>query len=51
MAALEFEGVGILLRWPAPLAAPPENNKIRVSVQGVESLWGDCRFILADWGS
>ena len=23
----------------------------RVSVQGVESLWGDCRFILADWGS
>ena len=24
---------------------------IRVSVQGVESLWGDCRFIPADWGS
>ena len=24
---------------------------VRVSVQGVESLWGDCRFILADWGS
>ena len=23
----------------------------RVSVKGVESLWGDCRFILADWGS
>ena len=23
----------------------------RVSVQGVESLWGDCRFVLADWGS
>ena len=23
----------------------------RVSVQGVESLWGDCRFIPADWGS
>ena len=22
-----------------------------VSVQGVESLWGDCRFIPADWGS
>ena len=22
----------------------------RVSVQGVESLWGDCRFIQADWG-
>ena len=22
----------------------------RVSVQGVESLWGDCRFIPADWG-
>ena len=25
--------------------------KLRVSVQGVESLWGDCRFIPADWGS
>ena len=24
---------------------------IRVIVQGVESLWGDCRFIPADWGS
>ena len=24
---------------------------IRVSVRGVESLWGDCRFIPADWGS
>ena len=23
----------------------------RVSVLGVESLWGDCRFIPADWGS
>ena len=23
----------------------------RVSVQGVESLWRDCRFIPADWGS
>ena len=23
----------------------------RDSVQGVESLWGDCRFIPADWGS
>ena len=23
----------------------------RVSVQGVELLWGDCRFIPADWGS
>ena len=35
----------------------PENIKkiysieLRVSVQGVESLWGDCRFIPADWGS
>ena len=24
---------------------------IRVSVLGVESLWGACRFIPADWGS
>ena len=23
----------------------------RVSIQGVKSLWGDCRFIPADWGS
>ena len=23
----------------------------RASVQGVESLWGDCRFIKADWAS
>ena len=23
----------------------------RVSVEGVESLWGDCKFIPADWGS
>ena len=23
---------------------------LRVSVQGVESRWGDCRFIPADWG-
>ena len=26
-------------------------EKTRVSVQGVESLWGDCRYIPADWGS
>ena len=30
------------------VAAPGSS---RVSVQGVESLWGDCRFIPADWGS
>ena len=24
---------------------------LRVTVQGVESLWGDCMFIPADWGS
>ena len=28
-----------------------KSKKARVSVQGVESLWGDCRFIPADiWG-
>ena len=27
------------------------SGKSRVSVQGVESLWGDCTFIPADWGS
>ena len=27
------------------------SSPYRVSVQGVESLWGDCRFIPADWGS
>ena len=26
-------------------------GKTKVSVQGVESLWGDCKFIPADWGS
>ena len=25
------------------------SGKARVSVQGVELLWGDCRFIPADW--
>ena len=29
----------------------PNGIEGRVSVQGVESLWGDCRFVLADWGS
>ena len=28
-----------------------KSSEVRVSVQGVESLWGDCRFIPADWGS
>ena len=29
-----------------------ENTRAgRVSFQGVESLWVDCRFIPADWGS
>ena len=28
-----------------------ENNEGRVNNQGVESLWGDCRFIPADRGS
>ena len=27
-----------------------QSNRPRVSVQGVESLWGDCRFIPAYWG-
>ena len=27
------------------------SGNLRVSFQGVESLWGDCRFIPADWGS
>ena len=28
-----------------------KDMEVRVSVQGVESLWGDCRFIPADWWS
>ena len=32
-------------------AAKGCGGSTRVSVQGVESLWGDCRFIPADWGS
>ena len=27
------------------------SRNTKVSIQGVESLWGDCRFIPADWGS
>ena len=27
------------------------SNGGRVSIQGVKSLWGDCRFIPVDWGS
>ena len=38
----------IQLQW-YPSHSP--SQKLRVSVQGVESLWGDCRFIPADWGS
>ena len=30
---------------------PLSSGRPRVSVQGVVSLWGDCRFIPADWGS
>ena len=26
-------------------------HRIKVSLLGVDSLWGDCTFILADWGS
>ena len=33
------------------LLNPLDRPTTRVSVQGVESLWGDCRFIPADWGS
>ena len=28
-----------------------QNHMDGTSVQGVESLWGDCRFIPEDWGS
>ena len=33
------------------LIASKKWGRLRVSIQGVESLWGDCRFIPADWGS
>ena len=35
---------------PRLLKFSKNSNLLRVSVQGVESLWGDCRFIPADWG-
>ena len=43
----------IILDQPEKKSNVPKVNSIqgRVSVQGVESLWGDCRFIPADWGS
>jgi hypothetical protein len=28
-----------------------KRGNYKVSLLGVESLWGDCTFILADWGS
>ena len=30
---------------------PKRTLKFKVSLLGVESLWGDCRFYPADWGS
>ena len=33
------------------MSRPAETDLGAISVQGVESLWGDCRFIPADWGS
>ena len=46
-----------LRTWLA-VSTKPAINKIgklqctspRVSIQGVKSLWGDCRFIPVDWG-
>ena len=28
-----------------------DRGKFKVSLLGVDSLWGDCMFIPADWGS
>ena len=44
-----FENRAVLL-WNLKFQHP-EWVRYRVSVQGVESLWGDCRFIPADRGS
>jgi hypothetical protein len=35
----------------SPMAPPNSGPKDKVSLLGVDSLWGDCTFIPADWGS
>ena len=52
-ATIEFKNVKVKYRKGLPTVLNDLSFTIesRVSVQGVESLWGDCRFILADWGS
>ena len=40
-----------LILMTETLIPQKKSMKVRVSVQGVESLWGDCRFIPEDWGS
>ena len=32
-------------------ASKRQSEFLKVSLLGVDSLWGDCTFILADWGS
>ena len=36
---------------PEGIVDGKKSTQSRVSVQGVKSLWGDCRFIPAYWGS
>ena len=52
-ATIEFKNVKVKYREGLPTVLNDLSFTIesRVSVQGVESLWGDCRFIPADWGS
>ena len=44
-------GTGQEVKPEDVLGEPIKGKKVRVSDQGVESLWGDYRFIPADWGS
>ena len=55
-ALLAFVAKGLILCSKNKVDLGPASYRLiimrssRVSVQGVESLWGDCRFIPADWG-
>ena len=44
------QGILVIALWVQELGLQIIGDQGRVSVQGVESLWGDCRFIPADWG-
>ena len=51
MGPAETEEIDSLISVSACNTAAVKSKVTRVSVQGVQSLLGDCRFIPVDWGS